>query len=103
MRFDIQLLRGLAILLVVAGIAFFQIVRAFTPVYAVLAFFAFLPHRLLPRRATLPVVWFAAGEKHWHGATPTTAMTHIAIQEKKDGKVVEWMEKVSDEQYRSGE
>jgi quercetin dioxygenase-like cupin family protein len=46
------------------------------------------------------VVWFAAGEKHWHGASPTTAMTHIAIQEKKDGKVVEWMEKVSDEQYR---
>jgi quercetin dioxygenase-like cupin family protein len=46
------------------------------------------------------VVWFAPGEKHWHGATPTTAMTHIAIQEKKDGKVVDWMEKVSDEQYR---
>jgi quercetin dioxygenase-like cupin family protein len=46
------------------------------------------------------VVWFSPGEKHWHGATPTTAMTHIAIQEKKDGKVVEWMEKVSDEQYR---
>ena len=38
-------------------------------------------------------------EKHWHGATPTTAMTHIAIQEQLDGKVVEWMEKVSDEQY----
>jgi quercetin dioxygenase-like cupin family protein len=46
------------------------------------------------------VVWFAPGEKHWHGATPTTAMTHIAIQEKKDGKVVEWMEQVSAEQYR---
>ena len=45
------------------------------------------------------VVWTAPGEKHWHGATPTTAMTHIAIQEKKDGKVVDWMEKVSDEQY----
>lgn len=45
------------------------------------------------------MVWFAPGEKHWHGATATTAMTHIAIQEKKDGKVVEWMEKVSDEQY----
>jgi len=45
------------------------------------------------------VVWFAPGEKHWHGATPTTAMTHIAIQEKRDGKVVDWMEKVSDEQY----
>ena len=46
------------------------------------------------------VVWFAPGEKHWHGASPTTAMTHIAIQEVKDGKVVEWMEKVSDAQYR---
>ena len=45
------------------------------------------------------VVWFAAGEKHWHGAAPATAMTHIAIQESKDGKVVEWMEAVSDEQY----
>src|SRR5256714_7592216 len=48
------------------------------------------------------VVWFSPGEKHWHGATPTTAMTHIAIQEKKDGKVVDWMEKVSDEQYQAG-
>ena len=46
------------------------------------------------------VVWFPPGEKHWHGATPTTAMTHIAIQEKMDGKVVDWMEQVSDEQYR---
>ena len=46
------------------------------------------------------VVVFAAGEKHWHGAAPTTAMTHIAIQESLDGKAVEWMEKVSDEQYR---
>ena len=46
------------------------------------------------------VVWFAPGEKHWHGAAPTTAMTHIAIQEKLDGKVVDWMEKVSDEQYQ---
>src|SRR6266487_7190243 len=45
------------------------------------------------------VVWFAPNEKHWHGATPTTAMTHIAIQEAAEGKVVEWMEKVSDEQY----
>ncbi len=45
------------------------------------------------------VVWFAPGEKHWHGATPTTAMTHIAIQEQLDGKVVDWMEKVSDEEY----
>jgi len=48
------------------------------------------------------VVWFPPGEKHWHGAGPTTAMTHIAIQEALDGKVVEWMEKVSDEQYRQG-
>ena len=45
------------------------------------------------------VVWFAPGEKHWHGASPTTAMAHIAIQEVKDAKVVDWMEKVSDEQY----
>jgi quercetin dioxygenase-like cupin family protein len=45
------------------------------------------------------VVWFAPGEKHWHGASPTTAMTHIAIQEVKDGKVVDWMEKVTDVQY----
>ena len=47
------------------------------------------------------VVWFPPGEKHWHGATPTTAMTHIAIQEKLDGKVVDWMEQVSDEQYQA--
>ncbi|MDR3459849.1 MAG: cupin domain-containing protein [Verrucomicrobiae bacterium] len=46
------------------------------------------------------IVWFAPGEKHWHGAAPTTAMTHIAIQEALDGKVVEWREKVSDEQYQ---
>lgn len=46
------------------------------------------------------VVQFAPNEKHWHGATPETAMTHIAIQEALDGKAVEWMEKVSDEQYR---
>ena len=46
------------------------------------------------------VVWFAPGEKHWHGATPTTVMTHIAIQEALNGKVVEWMEHVTDEQYR---
>ena len=45
------------------------------------------------------VLWFPSGERHWHGATPTTAMTHIAIQEKKDGKVVDWMEQVSDDQY----
>jgi len=46
------------------------------------------------------VVWFPQGLKHWHGATPTTAMTHIAIQESLDGKNVDWMDKVSDEQYR---
>jgi quercetin dioxygenase-like cupin family protein len=47
------------------------------------------------------VIWFPPDEKHWHGATPTTAMTHIAIQERLDGKAVDWMEKVSDEQYRA--
>ncbi len=47
------------------------------------------------------VVWFSPGEKHWQGATATTAMTHIAIQEKRDGKAVDWMEQVSGEQYRS--
>jgi quercetin dioxygenase-like cupin family protein len=46
------------------------------------------------------VIWFPPGERHWHGATPTTAMTHIAIQENVDSKVVDWMEKVSDDQYR---
>jgi len=45
------------------------------------------------------VVWIPPNEKHWHGAAPTTAMTHIAIQERLDGKAVEWLEKVSDEQY----
>lgn len=45
------------------------------------------------------VVWFPAGEKHWHGASPTTALTHIAVQEQLDGKYVEWMEHVSDDQY----
>lgn len=45
------------------------------------------------------VVWFAPGERHWHGASPTMAMTHIAIQENLDGKVVDWMEHVTDEQY----
>jgi quercetin dioxygenase-like cupin family protein len=47
------------------------------------------------------VVWCPRNEKHWHGATSTTAVTHIAIQEQLDGKVVEWLEKVSDEQYRA--
>lgn len=46
------------------------------------------------------VVWFPPGLKHWHGASPTNAMSHIAIQESLDGKNVEWLERVSDEQYR---
>lgn len=45
------------------------------------------------------VIWFPPGEKHWHGATATTAVTHIAIQEKLEGKAVDWLEHVSDEQY----
>jgi quercetin dioxygenase-like cupin family protein len=49
------------------------------------------------------VVWIPPGEKHWHGATPTIAMTHIAIQEQLDGKTADWMEKVSDEQYQKGQ
>lgn len=57
-----------------------------------------------PARRIRPgdVVWCPPGEKHWHGATPATAMTHIAIVEKLDGKAVDWMEKVTDEQYRAG-
>lgn len=46
------------------------------------------------------VVWFSPGERHWHGASAAIAMTHIAIQEQLNGKVVDWLEKVSDEQYR---
>lgn len=46
------------------------------------------------------VVWFEPHEKHWHGATPATAMTHIAIQERSGGRAVEWLEHVTDEQYR---
>ena len=45
------------------------------------------------------VVWFPPGEKHWHGASPATAMTHLAIQERLDGKAVEWLEHVTDDQY----
>ena len=45
------------------------------------------------------VVWFPPGEKHWHGASPTTALTHIAVQEQLDGKAVEWLEQVSADQY----
>lgn len=48
------------------------------------------------------VVWFSPNEKHWHGAAPATSMTHIAIQEALDGKPVDWLEQVSDEQYQSG-
>ena len=47
------------------------------------------------------VIWFPPGEKHWHGAAPTTAMTHIAVQEQLDGATANWMEKVSDEQYQA--
>ena len=46
------------------------------------------------------VVWISPGERHWHGAPPQTAMSHIAIQERLDGKTVEWMEPVSEEAYR---
>jgi len=46
------------------------------------------------------VVWFAPGERHWHGATATTGMTHIAIQERQDGRAVDWLEHVTDDQYR---
>ena len=48
------------------------------------------------------VIWFPPGEKHWHGGAPATAMTHIAIQERLNGRVVDWMEQVSEEQYRKG-
>jgi quercetin dioxygenase-like cupin family protein len=48
------------------------------------------------------IVWFSPGEKHWHGATPSTGMTHIAIAETLDGKVVDWKEHVTDMQYRKG-
>jgi quercetin dioxygenase-like cupin family protein len=47
------------------------------------------------------VIWIPPGEKHWHGGTPTTAVTHVAIQEQLGGKAVDWLEKVSDEQYRA--
>ena len=58
-----------------------------------------------PREEIRPgdVVWFSPGEKHWHGATSTTAMTHIAVQEAVNGKAVDWMEKVTDEVYQSGQ
>jgi len=47
------------------------------------------------------VIWFPPAEKHWHGAAPTTAVTHIAIQEQLEGKTVDWLEKVTDEQYQT--
>ena len=47
------------------------------------------------------VIWFPPGEKHWHGAAPTTAMTHLAIQEQLDGKAVDWLEQVDDKQYQA--
>jgi quercetin dioxygenase-like cupin family protein len=47
------------------------------------------------------IVWFQPGEKHWHGASPTTAMTHIAVAEKLDGKSVDWMEKVTEQEYQA--
>ncbi len=55
-----------------------------------------------PREELRPgdIVWFPPGEQHWHGATDITAMTHIAIQERLDGKAVDWLEQVSDEHYR---
>jgi len=55
------------------------------------------PHEIRPG----DVVWIPPGEKHWHGAAPTTAMTHTAIQEQLDGKAVDWLEHVTDEQYHS--
>ena len=57
-----------------------------------------------PREEIHPgdVIWIPPGEKHWHGATSTTAMTHIAIQERLNGAAVEWLEHVSDEQYQTG-
>jgi quercetin dioxygenase-like cupin family protein len=48
------------------------------------------------------VVWFPPGRRHWHGATATTSMTHVAVQEALDGKVVDWMEQVTDEEYLAG-
>ena len=55
-----------------------------------------------PREEIRPgdVVWFPPGEKHWHGATATTAVVHIAVQERLDGKAVDWLEHVTDEQYQ---
>ncbi len=47
------------------------------------------------------VVWFGPGEKHWHGAGPTTAMSHIAVQEKQDGSPVDWLEQVSEAEYQA--
>jgi quercetin dioxygenase-like cupin family protein len=57
--------------------------------------------RFYPSIGGNEVIWLLPGEKHWHGAAPATAMTHIAIQESLDGKAVDWLEKVSDEQYQA--
>jgi quercetin dioxygenase-like cupin family protein len=71
----------------------------------VTAGFGFVQEWGQPVREIRPgdTVWIAPGAKHWHGAAPTTAMTHIAIAEVLDGKVVEWMEQVNDEQYPGSE
>tara|TARA_R110002049_G_scaffold29972_5_gene102133 strand:- start:4835 stop:5233 length:399 start_codon:yes stop_codon:yes gene_type:complete len=57
-----------------------------------------------PIRTLAPgdVIWFEPGEKHWHGAAPDSAMTHIALQEAQDGSAVDWLEQVSDQQYQPG-
>lgn len=52
-------------------------------------------------QGTLNIVWISPGEKHWHGATANTAMTHIAIAEKLNGSPVDWMGRVTDEQYQA--
>jgi quercetin dioxygenase-like cupin family protein len=71
----------------------------------VTAGFGFVQEWGQPVREIRPgdTVWIAPGAKHWHGAAPTTAMSHIAIAEVLDGKVVDWMEQVSDEQYSRSE
>lgn len=73
----------------------------FGQVLIVTAGFGFVQRNGGPIEEVRPgdVVWFEPGEKHWHGASATTALTHIAIQEGKDGTFVDWMEKVADEEY----
>jgi hypothetical protein len=74
----------------------------FGPAGSARAGFGWVQRKRSPEEELRPgdVVWFAPGEKDWHGAAATTAMSHIAIQEKLDGKAVDWMEHVSNEQYR---